>query len=533
MLRQTVWSALSVAVLALVGCKGDPSSPQYWDKELNAAHHTKDRVRAIADLRESGKANASFLPMLHAHLGSDKQSEVRAALAQVLGDLKDPSSVGPLTDALEMGSTDSAGNAMNKEICGALAKIGDAKSTPALLRLLKSRDNYVRIEAINALGTLKAKEAVDPLLEIALDDQGERFISKKAIEALGNIADPKAVPTLVRMMFKERQGVSFYSESSFALFQIGRPASDALMDLVKGDDKSTWSWVKQNNILEPAVYAKAAQVLGDLHDSRAEATLLKNLTFNSEFLDLKLFVRMKAAEALGRVRAKTAVKPLAALLDEKEATARKEYVRALVMIGGRDALPALLKSAAKGSWDSREASLQGVAMLGDDRDQAAFDKLAQSEDKLTAEECKEDSDVAGCDKPGELAKKHQEVIQTFAKALAAGKDCKSDNACWVKHLDDAEGRVKERAALELGRSGKADMVSELLKHLHEPNLEARSAIIQAADWLVVDNKDAARIAGAQVGAIDKQIDDEHSKTEFVKVNEDLRRLAVDLKRRSV
>lgn len=530
MVRSIALSTSLSLLLALTGCRGDPSSPEYWDKALNSAHHTKDRVRVLDDLREAGQAKATFLPMLHNHLSQDKQSEVRGAIARVLGDLKDPSSVGPLTDALEMGSTDSAGNAMNKEIAQALGRIGDAKAGPTLMRLLKSRDNYVQIEAINALGALKAKEAVEPLLEIAMDDKGERFISKKAIEALGNIADPKAVPTLVRMMFKERQGVSFYAESSFALFQIGKPASNALVEVVNGDDKSTWSWVKQNNILEPAVYAKSAQVLGDLHDARAEQTFIKNLGFNSEYLDIKLFVRMKAADALGRLRAKGAVKALSGLVDEKEASARKEYVRALVEIGGRDALPALLKSAAKGSWDSRDASMFGVAMLGDDHDRPGFDKLAQSEDKLTADECKEDSDVSGCNDPAGLAKKHGETLQGYAKVLDAAKECHGDGACWAKKLDDPAPLVKQRAAFEVGRSGKADLVAALLSHLKESNLEARSAIIQGADWLITDNKDAAQTARASVPAIDKQLDEEHGKTDFVKVDEDLKRLAVDLKR---
>jgi HEAT repeat protein len=532
MLRKTAVLWLGVGVVGLASCKGDSKTPEYWDKQLNSAHKSNQKARVLDDLRESGNLSTAFLPMLHAHLGADKQSEVRGAIARLLGQLKDASSVDPLTDALEFGSTDSAGNGMNKEIAGALGKIGDQKAVPTLMRLMKARDPYVRIEAINALGMLKATKAVDALIDLAQDDsdQNANFLSKKCIQALGEIGDPKAVPMLVKMMFLERRGVSFYAESSFALFQIGRPASDALVAVMKGDDKALWGWVKEKNILEPAVYAKSAQVLGDLHDPRAEATLLKQLAFNSDFLDLKLFVRMKAADALGRLHSKAAVKPLSGMLDESEATARLEYVRALVKIGGRDAVGALTKSASKGSWDAREPAIAGLAMIGDDHELPTFEKFAKDEAKLTDAECKEDPDYGGCKNKSETVQKHVDSIHANMKRLEAARDCKSDGACWAKKLDDPTPGVRERAALEVGRSGKGDLVGDLMGHLKETNLDARSAIIQAADWLVVENKAAASAAQSSMAAVDKQLADESSKTEFVKVNEDLKRLAVDLRR---
>src|SRR5207247_1210025 len=133
------------------------------------------------------------------------------------------------------------------------------------------------------------------------------------------------------------------------------------------------------------------------------------------FLDLKLFVRIRAADALGHMRIKDAAKELTAMLAEPEATARAEYVRALVRIGGRDAVPALLKAAANGSWDAREPSMIGVAMLGDERELGAFEKFAKAEEKLTVAECKENSYYAGCDNPQALVKKHQDAIARYQK----------------------------------------------------------------------------------------------------------------------
>ncbi len=522
----------AVAVFTLAACKGDPNTPEYWQKALEGAKRKDGKVRVVEDLRAQKKATAAFLPMLHEQLKEQKQPEVKASIARLLGELKDPSSIQPLIDAIDLGTTDSDANKMNKEIAAALGAIGDPKAEPTLLKLVKVKDPYTRIEAINALAALKSKEAVAPLMDIATSDSEEPFISKKAVQALGEIGDARAVPALVKMMFKERRGVSFYMESSYALYQLGQPAADALLPLINGEDKALLKWAQENRIIEPALYAKAAQVLGDLHDMRAEKALLSKLAFESEFLDIKLFVRIRMADALGRMRSKEAVKALAGMLDEEEATARTEYIRALMRIGGRDAVPALLKAAAKGSWDAREPAIIGVAMLGDERDLPAFEKLLKDEPALSTAECKEYPDYKDCKDGGPegAVKRHLEAIEGHKKRLLAAQECKTDASCWARKLDDENHGVRERAAYEIGRSGKAELVDELVKRLTEKNLDTRLAIIQATDWLVHDSKDAAKRAQSAIQALDAQIADEKSKTEFVKVNEDLRRLAVKLKR---
>jgi HEAT repeat protein len=531
MLRTLAWIHLALLLLSLSGCKGDPKEPAYWDKQLTSARRIKDKERVLSELRDSGNLKAPFLPMLHAHLASERQPEVKAAIAHLLRETADPSSVGPLTEAIDFGNIDGSSNSMNKEIAGALGRIGDPRSVPALIRLVTSRDQYVRIEAINALGALRAKEAVQPLIAIASDDSGEPFVSKKAIQALGEIGDPASVPFLMRMMFKEKRGVTFYVESSFALFQIGRPASDALVRVLEGQDRSLISWAHQNKVIEPAIYAKTAQVLGDLLDKRAEPALLSHLSFNSEYLDLKLFVRMRMADSLGRLRCKEAIKPLLAMLaQEEEPTAREEYVRALARIGTREAIPSLLKLASKGSWGQRESAIGGIAMLGGEEELHGLAKLATLEEALTAAECKASPDIAGCQNPSGLAKKRVSSIERYQKLLQAAQQCGPDGTCWAKRLQDADERVRERAAYELGRSARAEMVEPLIGQLGEANLDVRLAVIEGLDWLILDTREAAKKASGSLDRIEQQLASERGRTEFVKVNEDLRRLAVQLRR---
>ena len=90
--------------------------------------------------------------------------------------------------------------------------------------------------------------------------------------------------------------------------------------------------------------------------------------------------------------------------------------------------------------------------------------------------------------------------------------------------------MRERAAYEVGRSRQAALVGELMKRLTEKNLDTRLAFIQGADWLVHDSPGGRGGAKKCSAALAKQIADERGKTEFDKVNEDLRRLAVKLRR---
>jgi hypothetical protein len=131
---------------------------------------------------------------------------------------------------------------------------------------------------------------------------------------------------------------------------------------------------------------------------------------------------------------------------------------------------------------------------------------------------------------GASVKKHQEEIATYKNRAVAAAECKADATCWVKHLDAKDEGTRERAAYEIGRSGNAAVIDELMKRLTEKNLDTRLAIIQGADWLIDDSKDAMAQARKSLPALEKQVADEKGKTEFVKVNEDLRRLLAKLQR---
>jgi HEAT repeat protein len=67
----------------------------------------------------------------------------------------------------------------------------------ALTRALADPDTNVRFHAIEALGRLRARDGVDALVEIA---RGEFFLAFAAIDALSQIADPRAAPQLAPLL---------------------------------------------------------------------------------------------------------------------------------------------------------------------------------------------------------------------------------------------------------------------------------------------------------------------------------------------
>ncbi|WP_338869786.1 HEAT repeat domain-containing protein [Myxococcus stipitatus] len=497
---------------------------------MQQTRRAEDRVRVVEAMRTKTQVTEVFLPMLHEALAQEKKPEVKAALARAIGDVHHASSVETLSAAIDPAAGDMSSQLANKAMVTALGAIGDVRAVPALVPLLRAKDTYARIEAIQVLGTMKAKEAVEPLIALATDETVEPFLNKKAIEALGHIGDGRAAPALIRMLTKERKGKSFYVESSFALFQLGQPAADALLPALEGRDTELLTWAKTNGV-NPASYPmKAATVLGDLREKRAVEPLLKLLAFSHSDVQIQALVRMQAADALGRLRAQEAVKPLSVLVLETDPTVRDAYVRALVRLGGRDALPALEKAAATGDWYSREVAVRGLAMLGDAREQALLQKLATGEPARTAADCKATGDE-GCDDAAALGKKRADTLTKHAALLEAGQTCAGDATCWVGRMDKASKPLMERAALEVGRLGSADHAPVLAAKLGERDTEVRLAIILATGWLVDGSQEAAKkIREGALPMLRKQLQDEQGVTQLASVNEDLRRLLMRIER---
>ena len=147
--------------LSLLACRSrDETDPDTWIRRLDD-RDAKVRVQAVQQLR---KLKAKQAAREVAALLKDPLVKEDAALA--LEDLGGPGQVDALLDAVDTtvgAGSDAAARAANRtnaRIAEALGNIGDPRAGPALLRLARATDDTVRLAAVEALGNVKASEAI-------------------------------------------------------------------------------------------------------------------------------------------------------------------------------------------------------------------------------------------------------------------------------------------------------------------------------------------------------------------------------------
>ncbi len=321
------------------------------------------------------------------------------------------------------------------------------------------------------------------------------------------------------MMFVEYKGVSFYKEASYALFQIGPAVTDKLLETMALKNEKVNDYFKSaGGMKETAIKAKCGYVLGDLRDPRAVEPLIEAF-------------EAAGKEPLDPVILGFAPAPMAALGDKR-------------------AIPALRKQMLTLDPSIREAVMRALNQLGDTEDVPKmldgmdYDKLITECIKIADKEaCESDPNVFALQKTAvdhvsnlaqaehldaykkvmdaEKHKPMQDYIRERFARVQAAAECKGAVGCWMKKLEDPNPLIREKAAWELGRIKDPSTLDALGKALADKKPEVRSAAIMAY-WSFGDDR--------VVGAIEKQLEDERSMADFIKVNEDLKRLMIHLKR---
>jgi HEAT repeat protein len=550
--RSAAASLVALALLCGPACKpSDPKDPQTWIGRLGSGESSA-RTKAIAELR---KLKARTAAPAIAKLLAD--GSVREDAVVALGELGGAESVQPLLDAIDTNvgagsdTATRAANRTNAKIADALGQLGDAKAGPALLRLSRARDDLVRVSAVQALGQLRFGGAVPELVHIVDEEATPPLLIKKAVIALGQIGDPAGIPALEHALVIEKQGVSFVAEASYALFSLGPAAVEPVLQLATDQDKAYLAWAKERNRAPAGTYAKAALVLGDLGDARAVPVLLGRLKYTDPEPNppsarlLTNLVREFSADALGRLRAKEAVKPVLELLRTQDAQDERLVgfaSNALVWIGERTAAPELIKRASSPApFRLRFLCAQAAALLGEAPLKASLLAAAANgkDKKPSRDECAMEltalqigGDPAEGDACERLQQERGKAFALLGAPLDAAQACGSGaaaTACWKGKLADRVALVRARAAYELGRAGAIEAVAELAKAATDDDVTARLAAIRALEWMVP--LQAARDSlKAAAPALQAQLAQETGKVQFVKVNEELRRLQARMSR---
>lgn len=544
---RSLFSSLLIAA-TLVGTTACDTGPKpgeeavYYAERLKSDDATK-RAQALKELIHLKDARS--LAGVHGLLASG-ELELRGEAADLLGQIADVSSIDPLINAIDWkaGSgknkkTRMAANA-NERIAKALGQVGEkapAKVIATLKKLADTNHLNTQLAAIVALGRLKATDAVDQLVLIA-DGSNNNFIVKKTVVALGQIQDPRAVPVLAKLLFFERDGVSFYREASWAMFKIGKPAVETLVKTFHGKNTDL-----ENMNLKPAVMqAKVLQILTDLG-----APEVKDLAL--AVADSKVYdaftgaARANAHTALGRLGFKDGKKVLLKHWDNVDITQSEFALTALVEMGAKDVVPALIKMSTHDGFmnqcvkvqDNPEARckvsnpqvrrqrLKALSRLAGGKDLAAFDAIIKDMSKLDNVEGVPPKFAAKLKAEGQKLKADLEKARA---RIAAAKECDGKgNACWASKLKDKNPMVRERAAYELMWAGAADQLDAVAGNLQDEDNEARFAAILAV-WRLMPKTPNVKLADKAA----KILAEEKGKTQFIRINEDLKRLEVKLRR---
>jgi len=164
-----------------------------WLYQLKNATEVADRLDAVVELGKS-KEDSEAIAAIGNALNSDKAWGVRATAADTLGATKNPVAAKLLLEAL--GSTKEPW--VRNRIVTALGNFKDNNDVLVNVNsIAKEDDSYrARASALQAIGKLKAPNALETLTLAAKADSPDEFLRHAALRAMGELGDDKAVPTL-------------------------------------------------------------------------------------------------------------------------------------------------------------------------------------------------------------------------------------------------------------------------------------------------------------------------------------------------
>lgn len=237
-------------------------------------------------------------------------TSVREFSAEALGIIGDERAVQPLIQAMN----EDVDEEVRWKSAWALGQIRDDSAIDALIEAMNSDSWRVRENAAKSLGNIGDKKALQPLIN-ALDDKEWR-VRKVVAVSLGKLADEKAVKPLLKTLNDDDADVQ--RKTIEALEKMGDSAFQPLMDLFEKEE----NWY---------IRTKAAEVLGDIGDKRAVKPFLEVLSKKKK-KDRNRFVRGRVIEALGKIGDLRAVEALFNALDDETLFVRQKAEEALLKI---------------------------------------------------------------------------------------------------------------------------------------------------------------------------------------------------------
>lgn len=213
----------------------------------------------------------------------------------------------------------------------------------ALMRVFVRGDGPQRCAATRALGALRDVRALDPLIQTAIHARGE--LQCAAVQALGMLANPQAVPPLISILTSSEFHVR--QDTANALVRIGQPAIGPVLAVLRHPD--------------PEIRRSVIEALGKLRAREAVRDLIEQVD------DRHVEIRQAAVNALGMIGDPAAVEALIETLEDPEAIVRKEAAMMLSGFGDERAVGPLCLALWDADMTVRWFAAYTLGTIGDPR----------------------------------------------------------------------------------------------------------------------------------------------------------------------
>ncbi|HEY8943238.1 MAG TPA: hypothetical protein VIM73_03200, partial [Polyangiaceae bacterium] len=276
-LGSTVPVVTLATALTVIGCK-DESQPEYWvDKLEEPAWRARAVVRferffedALTKTNKDPKApevqeliNKTVEPLTNLYVSSadSLDSKTRVTLIKLLSGYRDKRAEPAFKRAFEDFAKSPRGGREDQDIKWAAIAVGDMKLESLAGPMLEA---FGKLRASTQLGGVAYKDYntamrampnkawVAPLIakveaevtrpqekkdqNLVGEYMDQQFWQTTAASLLGRIGDPAAVEPLIKVVLDPSK-VDFHSTAVVALIQLGKPASDAALQLLRGEHK--------------------------------------------------------------------------------------------------------------------------------------------------------------------------------------------------------------------------------------------------------------------------------------------------------
>jgi len=229
-------------------------------------------------------------------------------------------------------------------------------------------------------------------------------------------------------------------------------------------------------------------------------------------------LRIESQRAVGRMGLKDAVPGLKGRMDNVDISQSEHALAALTQIGVRDVANDIYAMA------TSDGFVKNCKGQGNPEDQCRFSEIQIRKPRVLAytrlgSNWSQMESMIKDEKNADFKKWMTEQ----GERVKAASECK-DLGCWKGKLKDPSPRVRERAAYELAWMNSDEARDALYDALTDDDNEVRYAAIIGVGRRLP--KDAQGVADK----LQKQLDNEKGKTQYIRINEDLKRLEVRVRR---